>query len=271
MKPDVHKKVIRVIIIEDEVHNSRMLEGLMDDLRPHWKVEAVLESIEESVNWLNSHPLPDIMLIDIQLSDGISFSIFDQVSIAPSCRIIFTTAYDEYSIRAFKVNSIDYLLKPIERGELELALLKYEQLARIDDPGSDPVFHSPDQYASLLESILKQQKEYRTRFLESGINSLRKIETRNIAYIYSENKLTCAVDKRGREYTLDYTLEQLETELDPTLFYRASRKIIVHADAVTRIHYHEGGKLLVKIDPKPGFEVTVSRLKAGDFKLWMGK
>ncbi len=271
MKPESPGKELRFLIIEDEVHNSRMLGDMVHELRPQWKLEAILASIEESVGWLNSHPVPDLILLDIQLSDGISFSIFDHVNLPPSCRIIFTTAYDEYALRAFRVNSIDYLLKPIERKVLEEAFDKYERVAMASAPGVDYAAFKPEQFAPLFESIMKRRKEYRTRFLVSGISSWQKLETSEIAYMYSENKLLFAVDWKGKVYTLDYTLEQLESELDPDSFFRASRKIILHADAVKRIHNSDGGKLVVMIDPKPDFEVTVSRLKAGDFKLWMGK
>ncbi|HZK07297.1 MAG TPA: LytTR family DNA-binding domain-containing protein [Bacteroidales bacterium] len=262
---------IRVLIVEDEAPNSRMLRELIDELRPHWKVEAILESVLESVTWLKSNSAPDIILMDIQLSDGICFSIFDQVALPPSCRIIFTTAYDEYAIRAFKVNSIDYLLKPIEKTELEAAIIKYEELLSEFQSGRSEAFHVQEKYDQLVKNILSGKKEYRTRFLVAGVNTWQTIETKTIAYIYSENKLTFAVDFNGEEYTLDYTLEQLESELNPVEFYRANRKTILHIDAVVKIYNDLGGKLKVATKPAPDFEIPVSRLKATEFKIWMGK
>lgn len=271
MDTNIRNAALRIIIIEDEVHNSRMLKGLVNEIRPQWKVEAILESVDESVKWIQNNPQPDIILMDIQLSDGISFSIFDHVNMDPASKIIFTTAYDEYAIRAFKVNSIDYLLKPIEREELEAAFVKFEYWVSADHMVKAEGSQSSNQYVRLFESILSRQKQYRTRFLVPGISSWEKIETKDISYFYSSNKLSFAVDKGGREYTLDYTLEQLESELDPALFFRANRKVIVQVDAVIRVHNDEGGKLRLSLDPSPDFEVMISRLKAGDFKFWMGK
>jgi DNA-binding LytR/AlgR family response regulator len=265
------EKAIRVLIVEDEAPNSRMLRELIAELRPQWKVEAILESVQESVAWLQSNPAPDIILMDIQLSDGICFSIFDQVLLPPSCRIIFTTAYDEYAIRAFKVNSIDYLLKPIEKTELEAAIKKYEELLSEFQSGRSEIFQVQEKYDQLVKNILSGKKEYRTRFLVAGVNNWQTIETKTIAFIFSENKLTFAVDFEGRNYTLDYTLEQLESELNPAEFYRANRKTILHIDAVVKVYNDLGGKLKVVTRPAPDFEIPVSRLKATDFKIWMGK
>lgn len=247
-----------------------MLQGLVNELRPQWKVLEIIGSVKESVLWLKENPMPDIILMDIQLSDGICFSIFEQVTFPTHCRVIFTTAYDEYAIRAFKVNSIDYLLKPIEKEALEHAFLKFEQLYN-EGASFEPKLVDSDQYQGLIDSILKQKKEYRTRFLISGINSFHRINAEEIAFIYSENKLTFAVDFNGREHTLEYTLEQLESELNPEQFYRANRKVLVNVEAVKKFSNDTGGKLKIEIEPQPDFEIMVSRLKANDFKIWMGK
>lgn len=264
---DFQNKNVSFLIIEDEGHNSRLLSDLVHELRPVWQLKAILESVEESVNWLKLNPAPELIFMDIQLSDGICFSIFEQMKLPSTCKIIFTTAYDEYAVRAFKVNSVDYLLKPIEKNELEESLQKYEELNFL--PSLFP--HDKNIYTSVINSILKERKEFRTRFLVSGINSWQKIESKDIAYIYSNNRLTFAVDFSSREYTLDYSLEQLESELDPELFFRANRKIIIHFEAILKIENDLGGKLKVVILPEPDFEISVSRLKANDFKNWMGK
>lgn len=258
---------INLIIIEDEAHNSRILQGLIEKLRPSWNVLAILESVEESVLWIKKNKIPELILMDIQLSDGICFSIFEQVKIDSSCRIIFTTAYDEYAIRAFKVNSIDYLLKPIEETELEKAFQKFEELIS----NNSTLIESTDDYTRLIHSIINGKKEYRTRFLIYGIIGYQKLEVKNIAYFYSDNKLTFAVDHDKKEYTLDYNLEQLESELDPSQFFRANRKVIVHINAVIKVSNELGSKLKVELSPQPVFEITVSRLKAHDFKIWMGE
>lgn len=260
------KKEVRVVIVEDEVHNSRLLQGVMSELRPHWILEATLESVEESVAWLEANAAPDVILMDIQLSDGICFSIFDKVQLPTSCRIIFTTAYNEYAIRAFKVNSVDYLLKPVENDALETAFLKYEALVTNDSIESSDV-----DYSQLLNSILQGKKEYRTRFLISGINAYHKVDTESIAYFYAENKLAYAVTWEKVEYTLDYNLEQIEAELNPSVFFRANRKVIVNIDSVKKIHNESGGKLQIDLEPSTNFDIVVSRLRAADFKIWMGK
>lgn len=260
-------KNINVVIVEDERHNSRLLEGLIEKIRPHWKVVAVLESVKESIDWFKEHNNPFLILLDIQLSDGICFSIFEQVEINSSTRIIFTTAYDEYAIRAFKVNSIDYLLKPIEEEELESAFSKYEELANINSP----YLSEKDYYKDIIQSILAGKKEYRQRFLITGIDGYHKLETKSIAYFYSENKITFAVDFKNKEYTIDYNLEQLESELDPIKFFRANRKTILNIDSVHKLTNETGGKLIIHTIPSPEFEIVVSRLKAGEFKEWVGK
>lgn len=262
---------IRVLVIEDEIHNSRMLCDLILRLRPDWSIETVLESVNESIEWLNENKPPDLILMDIQLSDGICFSIFDKIERQVTSRIIFTTAYDEYAIRAFKVNSIDYLLKPINEQELETAFKKFEKLRQENLPLDYSLTDDRNYYMNVIKSILEGKKEYRSRFLITGISGYQKIETKDIAYIYSDNKLTFAVNFEKKEYTLDYNLEQMESELDPDQFYRLNRKIIVNIDAISKVSNDEGGKLKVTTIPETEFEITVSRLKASDFKIWLGK
>ena len=259
-------KDISIVIIEDEVHNSRLLQGLINKLRTNWNIEAILESIEESVKWFNSNSAPNIVLMDIQLSDGICFSIFEKIKFPASCRVIFTTAYDEYAIRAFEVNSIEYLLKPIEEPALNKAFQKFEELIKVDNQ-----YFGEIDTTKLVNSILQGKREYRTRFLISGINNYQKLDAKDVAYFYSENKLTFAVSIDGKEFTLDYNLEQLETELDAKMFFRVNRKVIAHIDSVFSINNESGGKLIVELRPKTNFDIVVSRLKATDFKVWMGK
>lgn len=255
---------VRVLIVEDEAHNARMLLDMVQKLRPHWKVESIQESVEDVVKWLNSHVHPDLLLLDIQLSDGICFSIFKQVNLSDHSKVIFTTAYDEYAVRAFKVNSIDYLLKPINENDLEAAFNKFENQAT-------PYRRDADYYENLLATVLSGKKIYRTRFLISGVTDYYKLETTDIAYFYSENKLTFAVDYQNKAYTLDYNLEKLESELDPQDFFRANRKVIVNFNAVAKVSNDTGGKLKLQTKPATPFEISISRLKASDFKIWMGK
>ncbi|MDA3853097.1 MAG: LytTR family DNA-binding domain-containing protein [Bacteroidales bacterium] len=264
-------KNTRLIIIEDELHNSRMLTGMVNKLRPEWEIDAVLESVEESVEWLTNNAHPDLILMDIQLSDGISFSILNKVELSSKTQIIFTTAYDQYAIRAFKVNSVDYLLKPIKEEELALAFEKFESRFEGEGEFSRLVSQEKDHYKQLVESILSGKKEYRKRFLICGIKDYTKLETCDVAYFYSSQKTTFAVGFDSNEHILDYTLEQLENELDPKIFYRANRQMIVNVDAVLKVSNATGNKLIVKTKPAPDFEIVVSRLKALEFKKWLGK
>ena len=266
-----HKNKLRVLVVEDEIYNRRMLCDLIKKLRPSWSIEAVLESVKESIDWLNENKAPELILMDIKLSDGICFSIFDKIERQITSRVIFTTAYDEYAIRAFKVNSIDYLLKPINEQELENAFQKFEKLKAQNLPVDYSLSDDRNYYTNVIKSILEGRREFRSRFLITGVSGYQKIETKEIAYIYSDNKLTFAVDFNKKEYTLDYNLEQMESELNPDQFYRLNRKIIVNIDAISKVSNDNGGKLNVIISPNPDFETTVSRLKASDFKIWLGK
>ena len=262
---------VRIIIIEDELHNSRLLNGMVAVMRPDWQIEAVLESVSDSVEWLEEHPAPDLILMDIQLADGTCFSIFDQHEFSHKTQIIFTTAYDQYAIRAFKVNSIDYLLKPIKEGELEQAFQKFERLVEYIQVHPENVSEDHRYYKKLIEAILNGKKEYRSRFLISGVRGYAKLQTKDIAFIYSSNKVTFAVDFSGNEHLLDYTLEHLEKELDPEFFFRANRQVIVNVDAVVKVNNSSGSKLKVITSPEVPFELIVSRLKASDLKKWLGK
>jgi len=262
---------LKVVVIEDEAYNSRMLCDLIVKLRPNWQIEAVLETVQESIEWLETNKSPELILMDIQLSDGICFSIFEKIERQITSRIIFTTAYDEYAIRAFKVNSIDYLLKPINEQELEAAFQKFEKLRAENLPLDYALSDDRDYYKNVIKSVLEGKKEYRTRFLISGISGYLKLETKDIAYIYSDNKVTFAVDFNKKQHILDYNLEQMESELNPNQFYRLNRKIIANIEAIVKVSNDEGGKLKVITNPETEFEIIVSRLKASDFKTWMGK
>jgi len=253
---------MKVIIVEDEQHNSRMLHGMLKNIRPEWEVVDIFESIKSTVSWLNEHAPPDLIFMDIQLTDGICFSIFDQVEV-PSM-VIFTTAYDEYAIQAFKVNSIDYLLKPIKTGALEKAIDKFEDLYSI----KLQVHEKPD-YHELLEVIKNGVKKYRKRLLVSGPTSYFKIDVKDIAYFYKESRVTIAVTFDGREHALDLTMEKLEEELDPEMFFRANRSIILNTESVSKFENYFGGKLNVKLVTPYKEPIIVSRLKATTFKNWL--
>jgi DNA-binding LytR/AlgR family response regulator len=252
---------MNVLIIEDEQPNARMLAGMLQNLRPGWEISAILETVKQSVAFLQSHPHPDLILMDIQLSDGICFSIFEQVEVKSS--IIFTTAFDNYAIQAFKVNSIDYLLKPVKEVELENALVKLELFRQ-------PIGQLMD-YAEIMQAIRNGKKEYRKRFLITAGNKYYKLNTSDIACFVSENKITTAITFPGEQHVVDFSLDRLEDELDPDFYFRADRKTIIHIDLVSRFEDYFGSKLIVKLKSPVNDKITVSRLKASAFKVWVGK
>ena len=256
---------MRVIIVEDELHNYRLLRGMVEKLRPNWQIVEWFESVKSTVAWLNSNPAPDLIFMDIQLTDGISFSIFDQANV--TSMVIFTTAYDEYALRAFQVNSIDYLLKPIKEEKLRSSIEKFEHMVAASYEKSES---APD-YKELLQAITSGEKKYRKRFLISGATSYFKLGVEDVAWFYTENRVTTAVTFQGKEHVIDLTIEKLEEQLDPDLFFRTNRSSIVHINAIRKFENHFGGKLILRLVPPFEESITISRLKATEFKEWVGK
>ena len=253
-----------IILVEDEAHNLRLLQGMIRKLRPNWHVEATFESVKSTVAWLKNNPMPDLIFMDIQLADGLCFPIFDQVDV--KSMVIFTTAYDNYAIRAFKVNSIDYLLKPFKDAELEMAIQKFENFINLS--GSALTGHD---YRELLEAIRRGEKKYRKRFLIARGSGFEKTETEDIAYFYNEHRITRAFTFSGTSHVVDFSLDALEEQLDPENFFRANRQLVVNIQAVERIENHFGGKLKLKLNPPLEGDPMVSRLKAMAFRQWLGQ
>ncbi|MDR2282077.1 MAG: LytTR family DNA-binding domain-containing protein [Sphingobacterium sp.] len=248
---------MNILIIEDEILNADRLKRLIQEIRPHAVILDVLESVEESVNWLSTHALPQAIMMDIQLSDGLSFEIFQRIKL--ELPVIFVTAYDEYAIRAFKQHAIDYLLKPVDRNELSMAFEKLEYLNHLTSQQS-------------LESLLTayKPKEYRTRFLIPYRDEFRALLVSDIQYFSSEMKITKARLNTGAEETIPQTLDELEKQLDPRLFFRANRQFIVHIDSIGRVFNYFNSKLKVTLKRDDTVEIIVSRDKAPLFKSWLG-
>jgi DNA-binding LytR/AlgR family response regulator len=255
---------IKIILIEDELYNLRLLEGMIKKIRPDWEVVKTFDSVKNSVEWLKENPHPDLFFMDIQLADGLCFSIFEQVEI--NSMVIFTTAYDNYAIRAFRVNSIDYLLKPFKEKDLEAAVLKFEQIRRLT---TESDFHM--NYQEILEAIRRGEKKFRKRFLISKGPAFFMLSTEEIAYFYSEHRITSAVTFHDKHHVVEFSLEALEDQLDPDTFFRANRQVIVHVRSIVKIENYFGGKLKMLLNPAFEGDVVVSRLKAQDFKNWLGK
>ena len=253
----------KALIVEDELHNYRLLKGMVEQFRPDWEIIGPFESVKKTVEWFKENPAPDLIFMDIQLVDGVCFSIFEEVNI--ETMVVFTTAYDEYALQAFNVNSIDYLLKPIKEVKIRDAILKFEKYRSVK---TEP--NVPD-YKEILSAIVQGEKKYRKRFLVAGATSYSKIDTKDIALFYTENRITYAVTFVGQEHHLDLTMEKLEEQLDPEMFFRANRSYILHSDAIHKIESYYGGKLFIKMAAPIKHEITISRLKATEFKNWIGK
>lgn len=253
---------LNVAIIEDEIPAARLLHSMITRLRPEWNVHVLPGNVEEAVCWFKSNTHPDIIFLDIQLADG---NAFDFLSAAqPTSIIIFTTAYDQYAIRAFMVNSIDYILKPVDEKRLLDSIIKYEALL-MNGEGK-----SSDYLEALLHTLQQnKEKRFRTRFMISGTDKFWSLQVADIAYFYSENKITFAVTKSGQEHILDMSLNKLMEQLDPDRFFRANRQIIVCIDAITHAEPYFNGKIVVTVKPPYKNKITISEEKLTSFKLWL--
>lgn len=241
---------INVAIIEDEIPAARLLHSMVSGLRPQWELTLIPGSVDEAVAWFDEHPHPDLIFLDIHLADG---NAFDFLSAAhPSSVIIFTTAYDQYAIRAFTVNSIDYILKPIDEKRLSDAITKYESLL------TNAVPRPEDYLGTLLEALQYKEKRYRTRFLISGVDRFWSLQVADIAYFYSENKVTFAVTRKGQEHILDLSLNKLMEQLDPERFFRANRQVLVCIDAIDHAEPFFNGKIVVTVRPPYKQKITIS-------------
>lgn len=248
---------MKVIIIEDEKPAVDKLRNALLRYDSAIQIVAELKSISEAQGWFTGNPMPDLVFMDIELTDGLSFKIFDQVSI--TCPIIFTTAYDDYWQEAFEHNSIDYLLKPIKQQKLEAALAKYESLKKY--------------FFQNLQQLLshKAGNGLKKRFLvKRGIDYI-SIKTEDIGYFYAAHKVVCLVDSKGNKYILDQSLADLEKQVDPGIFYRVNRKYLVHINAIKKIKSFSKSKIQLEIDPPVTEEIVISQENVAAFKDWMAQ
>nr|WP_315211070.1 LytTR family DNA-binding domain-containing protein [uncultured Flavobacterium sp.] len=248
------------IIIEDEKPAARLLQRKLEKL--NIQVGVMLHSVEEAIDWFSNNEHPELIFLDIQLSDGLSFEIFEKIEIKSA--VIFTTAYDEYALRAFKLNSIDYLLKPIDEDDLEIAVSKFK--ARL--PKQETVQLDFEQIKKMLSNPF--EKNHKKRFTVKIGQHLKVIATDEIECFFSENKGTYLHTFDNRNYLIETTLELLEQELDPKDFYRISRKFIIPLKAIKEIVVYSNSRLKVILPSYKEDEVIVSREKVSDFKNWIG-
>lgn len=253
---------MNVLIIEDEPLAAQRLEILIVEILSNARVVDKIDSVKKTVQWLKKNQTPDLILMDIQLADGLSFQIFEQCEVkAP---VIFTTAYDEYALKAFKVNSIDYILKPVDKTELTNALRKLESLKNIQ-PSQEILMQSISQAMTMLT------KKYKERFVIKVGEHLKTVDVKNIFYFYSQEKTTFCHATDNRNHILDFTLEQLETLVDPVDYFRVNRKYLVRGDSIQDIISYTNSRLRLVLKNSLDNDVIVARERVQEFRQWLDR
>lgn len=251
---------MRIVIIEDEKPNATRLKNIVQDISADITIEAMLDTVAASVNWFKQHPHPDVALMDIRLADGLSFDIFQQVELL--CPVIFTTAYDEYAIRAFKVNSIDYLLKPIEKEDLRQALERIDKQTQLQPGPSEMV-------QQLLQFFKQKETTYRTRFMLPFRDGYKTVLVEDVDFAFYAFGATHLVLKDKTQVVVTQTMDELEEQFNPVQFFRANRQHIIGIHSIDRIQHSFNGKLNIKLKRDPEREVLVSKEKVPLFKQWL--
>ena len=255
---------MRILIIEDEQVASDQLKTMLQEIDPHFQIQGPLDSIEDSVDWFIKNKMPDLVLMDIHLADGLSFQIFEKTPITSP--VIFTTAYDQYAIRAFKTKSVDYLLKPIKLSELRRAIEKYKEVF------ASPGFHELSERMKNLSDLIQQQHEnYKDRFLVRSGKQITSIPAEEIAYIVYEDRTTIITTVDNHRYPINYKLDELEEVLDPKVFTRANRQFIIHFQSIKKINPWFKGRLKLELFPEQKVDLVISSEKTGAFKKWLGQ
>ncbi|MDR0363841.1 MAG: LytTR family DNA-binding domain-containing protein [Bacteroidales bacterium] len=249
---------MKAIIIEDEIIAAQTLSRLICEIRSDFEIVAVLQTVEESVEWFRENPTPDLAFMDIHLADNSSFAIFDKVTV--DCPIIFTTAYNEYALEAFDVNGIDYLLKPINKNRLAQAIAKYDKLSHKND--------NTQLIANLIATFNEKQNHRKSHFLIPYRDKLMPLAIEDIAYFVAEFKIAKVITFDLHGFSLDYSLEELMKHLNPELFFRVNRQYIVAHKAINDITLWFAGKLSVNLIVPVSEKIIVSKAKSSEFKAW---
>jgi len=248
---------MKILIIEDEQAAVRRLQKLLADIQPSAEIIGVLSSIESAVEWFGSNPEPDLILMDIHLADGSSFEIFEKTNF--NAPVIFATAYDEYALKAFKVNAIDYLLKPIKQGELEEAIQKVISKTKKEDSG-DNLIHKLEE-----AGFIRRAK----RLLVRMGQSIKLIDLDQVAYFYSKDKISFAVLPGNKRYPLDQSLDQIEHMIDPLHFFRINRQFIVKMESIDEMIAYSKSRVKLKLNPSTDEDAIVSKERSPEFKKWL--
>lgn len=252
--------MIKVLIIEDEQPAAKRLEKMLLDISAEFEIVQRCDSIETSVQFLKSGLMPDLVMLDVQLGDGLSFEIFKQVEI--SCPVIFTTAFDEYAIKAFELNSIDYLLKPISKDKLERSIEKYKKLSQQNVQAD---------WKTLATLMDKEKREYKQRFLVYVGEHLHSVQTSDISYFYSIEKSTFLTTKLGKSFSIDLSLEKLEGMLSPKDFFRINRQYITSFDSIKKMNVLSKSRIKLILEPLPSDEILISNARTRDFREWLDR
>ncbi|MEM6262009.1 MAG: LytTR family DNA-binding domain-containing protein [Bacteroidota bacterium] len=254
---------MKVLIIEDELPAAERLTSLIRQYESHIEVMGPLDCVEEAVEWFKQNPAPDLAFMDIQLADGLSFFIFDQVEV--TCPVIFTTAYDEYAIRAFKVNSVDYLLKPLSFEEFANSMDKYVELHMMpkkDEPAAIDI-------NALRQVMSEMKKDYQSRFVVRKGEHLLAVPVERILYFYSEDKVTLFRTADNQRFIVDRTLGELEERVNPAYFFRINRKYLVRPEAIKDMVTFSSSRIRLDLLHSDDREVVVSRQRVQEFKQWL--
>jgi two-component system, LytTR family, response regulator LytT len=252
--------MIRTLIIEDEAPAALRLDKLLRKIGPEIEVIEIIDTVESAVNWFGSNPQPDLIMLDIQLGDGLSFDIFRKTKV--ESYVIFTTAYDEYAIKAFELNSIDYLLKPVDENRLSQSLSKFRKLRKD---------HQTANIEKLLETIESRNSKFKKRFVVSIANKLKVVDTGDVAFFYSKEKNTflCTADKH--HYPLEFSLDHIEEMLNPEIFFRVNRQYIVQFRSISKIDILSKSRIRIETSPPANDEVLVSSARTAEFRVWLDK
>ena len=253
--------MLNVLIIEDEEPAAKRLRKMLLEIAPETTVLENIVSVSSALKWFSENPSPDLIISDIQLSDGLSFEIYKKIDLA--CPVIFTTAYDQYAIEAFKVNSIDYLLKPIKKEELENAVNKYK---KINQANVAPLVD----INKLLQSFNPTGKEYKNRFVVRYGEHIKTINIEEVVYFYTEDKVNFLCTKDSRRFVIDFNLDTLESTLDPKSFFRINRQYIIGIHSIAEMLAYSKSRVLIKLNPPAKHETIVSTERSSDFKHWLG-
>ena len=259
---------MKILIVEDEDLAVKKLKKTLAGVDDSAEIVGETDSIKATVQWLESNPNPDLILMDIELADGQSFEIFNHTEVKSP--VIFITSYDEYALKAFKVNSVDYLLKPVQKEDLQAALEKFREMKKLYAPEKESSSISLEVLVKELQQKLGS-KDYRKRFLVKLGQKLVSVEVEEIAYFFSDGRLNFFKTFDNKKYVVDYTMDELNNMLDPEKFFRISRSFYISVGSVAQIHDYFGNRLMLQLKPETEKEAIVSREKVSEFKTWLGK